>query len=89
MELKTGIRMARRVSTFRNGPSEKKKRSLNMCDFGFEPWTSPIKGFYHLLTLSKAASDWPTRVVDERKRKEKIYIFFITIFENLYNFQNF
>lgn len=62
---------------------KEKKRSLNMCDFGFEPWTSPIKGYYHLLTLSKAASDWPTRVVDERKRKEKIYIFFITIFENL------
>ena len=46
--------------------------SLNMCDFGFEPWTSPIKGYYHLLTLSKAASDWPTRVTDERKTKEKV-----------------
>ena len=43
-----------------------------MCDFGFEPWTSPIKGYYHLLTLSKAASDWPTRLTDKRKTKEKV-----------------
>ena len=74
-ETAAAIKMARPASIFRNGSAQFSRAfrsGMKMCDFGIEPWTSSITGYYHLQTLSKAASDWPTRVADKRRTKEKV-----------------